>query len=304
MDLDEFVRTGWQRHGDDAQGVFDSLPEGIGLVQQPGQVPQLAGLIVHVAGEHLGEWEDGLGLLRRLGEVEGFDPDSAEGRSLRRSRAVLHHCAGDLERRDQCLANAVEPDLDPNSGRVRVLCIAASALLGQKRVEEAAAAFREALGLAHYGPGADDPAARALAVTGNNLACELEDAPERDAEADALLLTAAQAARRYWEVAGTWVNVERAEYRLAMTQLALGDAAQAFHHAQVCLNGCLANDADGVEFFFAHEALAKSALAMGHRLRAEGHRTAASEQLDRIEAEGMHSYCEGELGKLDALLAG
>ena len=36
----------------------------------------------------------------------------------------------------------------------------------------------------------------------------------------------ALAARRYWEIAGTWTNVERAEYRLAMTHVALGEIAE------------------------------------------------------------------------------
>lgn len=302
MQLSDFVQSGWRRHGDDEEGVFAELPRGIELLTEPAQVPQLAGLIVHVAGEHLGRWQDGLDLLDRCGRIDGFDPDSVEGRSLRRSRAILHHCAGDTAKRDRCLANAIEPDLHENSGRVRVLAVASSALLGQKRMDEALAAFEGALDLAEYGPGKDDPAARSLAITGNNTACELEERSSRSPAEDALLLRAAQAGRRYWEIAGSWINVERAEYRLAMTQLALGNPAATLHHGHVCLAVCRAHDADGVEFFFGHEAVAKAWHALGRSADARESRELAAACLERVDTARMREFCAGELAKLDAHL--
>ena len=53
-------------------------------------------------------------------------------------------------------------------------------MVGQKRVEEAAQMFRQSLSLAG-GLDKQDAANRALAVTGNNLACELEERSLRTA---------------------------------------------------------------------------------------------------------------------------
>ena len=60
---------------------------------------------------------------------------------------------------------------------------------------------------------------RALAITGNGLACTLEEKPDRTADERALMILAAQTARHHWAIAGTWLETERAEYRLANTWL-------------------------------------------------------------------------------------
>ena len=77
------------------------------------------------------------------------------------------------------------------------------------------------------------------------------------------MIAAAQAARRYWERAGGWTEVELAEYRLAMTWLQAGEAARALPHAQRCLQICMDNDAPAFERFFAWEALARVQRAVG-----------------------------------------
>ena len=60
------MQQGWADHGNDPQGVYDRLAEGLALAASPGDLPALAGLIVHVAGEHLGRWADGDALLADL----------------------------------------------------------------------------------------------------------------------------------------------------------------------------------------------------------------------------------------------
>ena len=302
MDLAKFVSTGWQKHADDEQGVFDGLPDGVALVTEAKHAPMLAGLVVHVAGEHLGRWNDGLELLGRLEEHAAIAAGSPEWKSLQRSKAVLHHCLGDAAACDALVDAGRDPDHPKNSGRVRVMAIASSALLGQKRIDDAMTTFAEATDLAAYGPAKGDPAAIGLAIAGNNIACELESAKERDDAADALMLRAAQAGRTYWEIAGTWTNVERAEYRLAMTQLQLGDADAALRHAQSCLSVCEENDADAGELFFAREALTKAWHAKGSATAAGENRDAAAAQVAAVKDEGFRGFCEAELAKLDALL--
>jgi tetratricopeptide (TPR) repeat protein len=304
MSLMEFVQKGWADHAEDEEGVFARLPEGLGLVTEAAHIPPLAALTVHVGGEHLGRWDDALGLLDRMGDNELLEAGSAEDKALRRSMAILHLGAGRQEAFEECLAQgATGGDVPAASDRIRVLAVASSALAAQKRTDEAIARFEEALSLAEYGPVKGDPAAQALAITGNNLACELEEVGERSDAETRLMKTAAETGRRFWEIAGTWTNVERAEYRLAMTHLAAGDAAQALIHAGLCLAVCEENAADAGERFFAHEALAKAQHASGDADAATASRSSAATCLDEIEDEGFRGYCAGELSKLDAVLS-
>lgn len=300
----DFVGRGWNDHGDDAEGVMNRLPRGLELVREASDAPALAALIVHVAGEHLGYWQDGLDLLERLSALEPVETGSAEGRAIVRSQAVLHYCAGDTDSFLRALDDGhPEGGLPRASTRSRVLAIAAAALVGQSRLREAAAAFEEAVGLLAYGPGKDDPAARAVAITGNNLACELEEKSGRSAEDDALLESAALAARRFWEIAGDWTNVKIAEVRLTMTFLALARPDRALEHAKAAVALCEANAGGPADRFFPHHALALVHHAQGHLEAAAAERERVAGFLPSMGADWGDSPKEA-LARLDALLAG
>ncbi len=296
--FDDFLKRAWQEHADQTQAVYDRLTDGISLISQPGQAGRMGALVVHVAGEHLGRWGDGQGLLNQMLAVDVDDP--AGRRSVYRSKAILFHCAGQTEQRDEALANG-RSDFPASSDEVRMLATAASAFLGQDRMDDATEAFGQAVSAAEYGPLATDPASRSLAIAGNNLAATLEERPNLDPNGRQLLKNAAFTARKYWEIAGNWMNVERAEYRLAMTHLALSDAAGATHHAQRCLEICAENDADALEHFFAHEALAKAHHAAGNTAEATQSRDAAASCVDGAP-ENLKSWLAGELAKLDTAL--
>ena len=98
---------------------------------------------------------------------------------------------------------------------------------------------------------------RAMAVAGHNLAASLEEKSVLSADEIALMLMAAKASRTYWERAGTWLQVERAEYQLATTFLKSGDLVQAEFHARECGRVVTENNAPALEQFFAAEALAR-----------------------------------------------
>ncbi|MFB3910024.1 MAG: hypothetical protein ACE15D_16660 [Candidatus Eisenbacteria bacterium] len=305
MTLEEFVAQGWKDHGDDAAGVWQSLPQGIALADTPQRIFALANLATHVSGEHLGLWDDGIAFLDRLAALDAIAGGTLEGKGLRRLQAVLDYCADRKESAEARLAVA-QPggSIRPESTRIRMLAVAASALAQHGRVAEAAAAFDEALALADgYGPGADDPAARDLAVTGNNLSCALEELPSLDDARTALMLRAAETGRRFWEIAGGWMQVERAEYRLALSHLRAGLASEGLRHAQECLRIVEANGSDPGELFFAREAMARAQLALGDPRAAREERDAAAAALPRVEDEGFRAFCSEELKKLDAMLA-
>ena len=299
--IQEYVQQGWAAHESETEALAARLVKGIELVDHPAQLPFLAGLIVHVTGEHLGRWRDGVALLERLTELALFDEALPGCRAVYHFMAVLYYCAGDLARADELERRARNPDLHEASGRIRMLAIASSALAFQKRSGEAMAAFREARRLAGYAPGPADPASRALAINANNLACELEVLPSRSEDEVELMLLAAATAREFWQVAGTWVEVKRAEYRLAMSHLVAGQPGPALEHAEQALALCDEHDAEPRERFFALEGVALARAALGDA-DAVKTRDAACALLDAID-EGDRAYCRGELEQLDAKLA-
>ena len=145
----------------------------------------------------------------------------------------------------------------------------------------------------------DDPMHRAVAVASHNLACALEETTDRCADERALMILAAQASREHWERAGTWLEVERAEYRLAMTWLQAGDLAQARRHAQACLDIVAANDGAALERLFGWEALGLVERAAGHTA---GHAHAlamARAPFTELSADDQ-GWCAGSIEKLAA----
>ena len=113
------------------------------------------------------------------------------------------------------------------------------------------------------------------------------------------MIHAAQAARHHWERAGTWLEVERAEYRLAMSWLQAGDLAQARRHAQQCLEIVDANQGAALERFFGWVALGVVARAAGD---AAGHAHAverARADFAALSADDQ-GWCRAELDKLAA----
>jgi len=140
--------------------------------------------------------------------------------------------------------------------------VAASELTAQGSIQRATGAFLKALEAIPDQLEKGDPVAGAIAISGNNLACELEEKEDKSPEEIELMLMAAKAGRKYWEVAGSWIEVERAEYRLAMSYLSAGNPKQALEHARMCEAVCVENQADPFELFFAYEVLTKASRAM------------------------------------------
>ena len=254
MDFKSFIERVWVDHADDAAAVAARLHEGLPLVSDEAQIPALAGLAHHVYGEHLGDWPAGLAFMQRLAALPACRTDGPSGQALRRSGASLSLSQG----------AGAELSALSTSDRIRVSAMAASNLAGRDTVR-ALRLFQQALDEArHSGLATADPMNRALAVTGNALACTLEEKTPRSADERALMILAAQTARHHWALAGTWLEVERAEYRLAMTWLHAGDPAQARQHAQACLDIVAANDGAALERLFGWEALGLVERAAGN----------------------------------------
>ncbi len=288
-DFSTFIAQAWNDHADAPQSVADRLETGLAIAADEGELAQLLNLAHHVHGEHLGGWSQGVAFIEGLRRAPAFSAEGPSGQTARRCIASLQLCAGETAGLD-----ALTP-----SDRIRVLAMAA-ANLGSPEPLRAGHLLREALGLA---AGSDLPAAdpmnRALAVTSHNIACTLEEKPDRSADERALMILAAQASRDRWAIAGTWLEVERAEYRLANTWLQAGDFARARTHAQACLDIVGANEGTALERFFGWEALGLVERAAGN---ATAHAQATARARDAFEAldESDKTWCAASLDRLGA----
>ena len=289
MSFTDFVTRAWDEHAAHPVAVAERLAtQGVALVNEPADVAPLAQLVHHVFGEHLGRWDDGLAALQALAAHPACVAGSPQAQAVVRCQASLTLCAGGPDTR---------PAMSP-SDAIRVSALAAAAL-AEQQTPRAMQLLRDALARsddAQLPQG--DAAHRALAVAGNNLACTLEEKAERSADEIALMVLAAQTGRRFWAVAGGWLETERAEYRLAMTWVQAGDLAQARQHAQACLDIVQRESAPALERFFACEALAVVARAARS---ADTESTVAQAHAAFTELEeGDRKWCQASLDKLSA----
>lgn len=291
--FEEFLNQGWSDHATKTAEVADRLTTAFALVESAEQIPRLAQLATHVFGEHLGEWKRGIDVLLQLKtnrHLAGLSAlESAGLAAIDRSVAVLEISCG---------RRASVDDLSL-SDQIRILATAASALSEQKDPERARLYFRDAIGKAQLGLQKDDPACRALAVTGNNLACTLAEKISLTESETEFMVLSAQTARKYWEIAGTWLEVERAEYRLSQTYLKANDFANSLIHAQECLEISTANNAPPLEFFFGYEALALAEKARGNTIGFQKAVEQVRINFDKLILEDQ-SWCEPSLNKLMA----
>ena len=287
MDFDTRIAQAWTDHADDSPAVATQLPELAALAATEPQLERVIGLAMHVHGQHLADWAGGRTTLEELQRHAAYRDDSASGQSVRRGLATLALSAD----------AAAEPEGLSASDAIRVHAMAAENLL-DRDAARAAALFHQALALAERSGLPDSDAMhRTLGVTSNSIACTLEEKPVRSADERALMIRAAQAARHHWERAGTWLNVERAEYRLAMTWLQAGDLAQARQHAQTCLEIIAANDGAALEQLFGWEALGLVERAAGN---ATGHAHALAKARTAFDALAPddQGWCRESVDKL------
>ena len=283
--LDSFLEQGWNDHAAHAVAVASRLPEGLRLVQDDDGAMRLSALAHHVMGEHLQRWQEGLAFFAALTEHGTLATDGRA--SIARCRASLA-LSGDL---------ADERGGLSASDRCRVTVMAAANLAvcdtprASKLLQEAA------LGGAALSDG--DPGVRTLAANSNNIAATLHDLAPLEPERRELMMRAAVLARTCWERAGTWLEVGRAEYRLAVCWLAAGDPAEALKHARRCDSIVRENGALPLEVFFAAEAIGLAARAAG-----DGEASVAASNIARQAFEQLppddQAWCRGTLDKLSA----
>ncbi len=286
MDFEAFIASAWDDHGDRPQEVADRLAVALPGVASPEQVAPYARLVVHVMGAHLGHWARGIDILEALRRDPALAGSPAAAGAARRGIATLRYASGNT-------AAIASFDADD---RATVLASAAAIRTDRDDPDGALAAYAEAVTLAAALP-AGSPAFRSLAIAGNNLAEALECLPHRTAAQTDGMVAAARGGLAFWRVAGTWLEEERAHYRLARSLLAAGDPAQAVESGKRCAEVCLANDAPAFERVFAYAVLARALHGASRRADAADMREEALAWFERVP-EDDRRWCEADLAVL------
>jgi hypothetical protein len=287
MTFDAFIQTAWSDHADRPEEVADRLAAALDQVQAPEQIIPFARIATHVFGEHLGQWQRGIGVLQALRGVPAFVVDSDGAAVVNRSIAALRYCGGDV---GSIAALGAED-------RIVVLATASAAFAGRGAFAAASDSYRTALDLANAGLREGSAALRALAIGGNNLAAVLSDKPDRDAAETQNMLVAAEGGLTFWRRAGTWLEEERAHWRLAKCHLAAGDTVAACASARDCLDVCQRNDAPAFERFFGYAMLAFAQRAAGDATGFAESRGHAMRMYDAVP-EDERQWCAADLGQL------
>ncbi len=288
-DFEQFMDQAWSDHAARAEAVAQALAERGARLSELGQIARFAQLTAHVFGEHLGQWQGGIDVIERLRELAFFEASSeAESSIVRTTSALRLAASGDRSR-----VEALAP-----SERGRVFALTVGFLVGRGDLARASEYYSQArTTIEALAP--TDAAHRALAVCGNNLAAELETKAERSGAETELMLVAARTARKEWQLAGTWINVERAEYRLAKSLLAASLASEALEHAAECLELCRKHGAEPYERFWALECIAECQRALGNDTELATVRADVRATFEQL-SESEQASCRATLEKLNA----
>jgi tetratricopeptide (TPR) repeat protein len=288
LTFDAFLKSAWNDHGDRPQEVADRLAASILLVEAPEHILPFTRLVTHVFGEHLGQWRRGIDLLESMRGLLAFNGSPAASDALSRGVATLSYAGGD----SSALASLVSED------RVCVLAAASSIFAAQNEFKKALAAYTEALQLANPGLPLESPALRAIAIGGNNLAAALENKTDRDTFETDGMVVAANGALKYWKLAGTWLEEERAEYRLTRSLLQADEPLAAIQSAERCIDICKQNNASAFEQFFGYAVLALAQRRAGNIESFEASRKCALDLFERVPQDEKPP-CESEVKELD-----
>jgi hypothetical protein len=251
-------------------------------------VAQLVRFVVHLLGEHLGRFDDARWRLDALRTHPLADADVQS--ALRVAAMTLHLGEGHADAADA---------LDAGQA-VRAEAGAAALCLGRGQMARAERLLARARERVAALPAPTPQDHRPLAVACNNMTWTLHDlGAQRTPEQTETMLRLAAASREHWSRAGGWLEIERAEYALALTHLSAGLHDDAWRHAGQCLAVCLHHAAPPFELVYAHEAMARVHHARREAGELAHHAQALQSAFERMKADDQ-AACQG---LRDAVLA-
>ena len=117
-----------------------------------------------------------------------------------------------------------------------------------------------------------------------------------------LMVDAARRSRTAWAEVGGWLEIERADWHLAMCHAVAGQGPDALRHAQATLAACQAHGADDFEFCFAWQAMAWAALSGQDLAQARLARDEMAARAGLIADPDFADYAQAELARLSERL--
>jgi hypothetical protein len=227
--LETLLRDGWAYHDTESERLAAEL-EAVATVAGDQLNPFLR-LASHTIGENLADWPRARRLAERV--LDGRDP-TVETHMAWARLSVARLLAGDaalaIAAELACLAAAGDRRL---TSLIEARFWLVAAMLGSKRLADAAAVYGGALALARQA--GEAAPFRSIAAVSNNLAFEIVEAGSRSPEQQALMTIAADAAHEFWLRCGDWINQERALYLKALVANELGETDEALTHAEEAL---------------------------------------------------------------------
>jgi hypothetical protein len=286
--FDEFLARAWADHATRSDAVARRLRLRTPPPQSPPHLTQLVRLVVHLLGEHLGRFDDARWRLEALRAHPHADSE------VQSALDVALATLGIGEDRADALAGlAAAPAM-------RAEAAAASLCLGRGQLERALQLVDSASARLAALPQPTPQDHRPLAAACNNMAWELHDlGARRSPQQTQAMLRLAAASREHWSRAGGWLEIERADYALALTHLAAGLHDEAWRHAAQCLAVCLRHRAPAYELVYAHEAMARVHHARNEAAELAHHAQAMQAAFDLLGGDDQ-AACRG---MLDAVLA-
>lgn len=245
MNFQKYIDQSWAKHDKQTDEVVASYSEGQDLLRTEDEVLAFVRLISHVATEHNFKFDIAITTLERL-KQQALAESTTVQTQINRQVALMKYILG----------KQVDISNFSNSDQTIIFISAAASFLFQKDFEKAEMLLNKSITQAQSLEESKDPAFRTLAMSTNNMASEISQRPVLNPEEKKLMIELAHHARNFWEKAGTWLQVERAEYYLSKYYRKSGDFRAAEQHGVYCLQICEKEKADPLEHFFAHEAIA------------------------------------------------
>ena len=254
INFDQKIKDLWGEHAKNTDQVIAAFDEAMTLAQNADQVKKVIHLVVHIYTDHR---LDNNAAFEVLTQIENSKLNNVE------TLEIIDNSKNIFRFVDDPQLNISEYS---EANQIKILAGAVSLLVFSKKYDQALDFLSRATSLAKNLAN-HDPSARSLAITGNNVACALGEKPERSAVESELMILAAKTGREFWEKAGSWLEVERAEYRLAQSYLKNRDFINSIKHANQCITICEKNTAPPLEFFYAFEAVTHVEKTIGQPLR-------------------------------------
>lgn len=147
MNFNEYLNQAWSEHASNPKAVADDFKIHLSLVESSEDIMSFSKLIVHVCGEHLGDWLSGLELLKKL-----------KNNSLHKDKVGMQRYVAILE-----LGNNPSTSIDhfSASDQVTILAATANAIRNLGGIKRADSYLKKALEIAAELP-KEDPAHKSL----------------------------------------------------------------------------------------------------------------------------------------------